>query len=227
MTINSVTLHRSEPVDYQLTLWADGIARWDGEKGVTRTGAWQALVPAAWPRNLAGILDLLPPPARPSSVAPVTVVIDDGGTIRRHSGDPATAGVGLWTIITLLEGIAAQAQWEPIGAPLPPPGTHLVGYRVRDIAATAHWSPAGSTTTVLAGSGASCAEAPSLTREYRRKRQELLDDGTLALDGDRLIFTTDHAFTSPSAAATIVAGSNTNGRTAWRTDDGTPISRLQ
>lgn len=51
---------------------------------------------------------------------------------------------------------------------------------------------------------------------YERLYRRLVESGTLARSGDRTVFMRDHAFNSPSAAAAIVAGRTSNGRTAWR-----------
>jgi hypothetical protein len=48
-----------------------------------------------------------------------------------------------------------------------------------------------------------------------------VDQGKLAPQDDKLFaFTEDVEFSSPSAAATVVAAANRNGRTTWRLDDG-------
>lgn len=51
--------------------------------------------------------------------------------------------------------------------------------------------------------------------------QELLEKGVLKQRNDHCVFTTDWAFKSPSAAAAIVVGRATNGRTSWKLNDGT------
>lgn len=56
---------------------------------------------------------------------------------------------------------------------------------------------------------------------YKRLREKLDTDGTLALSGDGLsaVFTRNHVFASTSAAAAIVAGRSANGRIEWKTQD--------
>lgn len=56
---------------------------------------------------------------------------------------------------------------------------------------------------------------------YRRLREKLEHDGTLAMASDRKLmrFTHDQVFTSPSAAAAVVAGRSANGRNEWRIKD--------
>lgn len=56
---------------------------------------------------------------------------------------------------------------------------------------------------------------------YKRLREKLDTDGTLALSGDGLssVFTQNHVFASTSAAAVIVAGRSANGRIEWKAQD--------
>lgn len=57
---------------------------------------------------------------------------------------------------------------------------------------------------------------------YTALYKELVRNGVLALtpDGRHREFTRDHAFSSPSAAASVVAGRSANGRTHWLTEGG-------
>ncbi|USQ79202.1 GIY-YIG nuclease family protein [Ornithinimicrobium faecis] len=71
--------------------------------------------------------------------------------------------------------------------------------------------------TVLAGSTAR-SEWKSKTKSssYASLHDKLLKNGTLVKQGDIAFFTSDTPFNAPSAAASVVAGTNMNGRTAWR-----------
>jgi len=53
---------------------------------------------------------------------------------------------------------------------------------------------------------------------YKRLREKLKDDGTLAPtdDGSSLRFTRNQVFASPSAAAAVVTGRSANGRVEWK-----------
>lgn len=56
---------------------------------------------------------------------------------------------------------------------------------------------------------------------YCALHEQLCGDGVLGEEENgRRTFTTDYAFSSPSAAAAIVEGRNSNGRTAWITQQG-------
>lgn len=53
-------------------------------------------------------------------------------------------------------------------------------------------------------------------RTYGKLHQELLQNGVLVSNGQNAVFQTDYAFKSPSAAAAILNGRPSNGRTDWR-----------
>jgi hypothetical protein len=67
------------------------------------------------------------------------------------------------------------------------------------------------------GSTGKGTDQESLAASYRDLRATLKKDGVLEASGDGLLkFTQDFAFASPSAAASMVTGSNVNGRAAWK-----------
>lgn len=56
---------------------------------------------------------------------------------------------------------------------------------------------------------------------YRRQlREELLDNGTLLVDGDRVVLTCDWEFNSPSAAGGVLTGRHRTWLDKWQDDDG-------
>jgi len=61
----------------------------------------------------------------------------------------------------------------------------------------------------------------------RNMRQALKSDGILSEDGNRLVFTRNYEFASPSAAAAVVHGGHANGLTAWKTADGKTLKELE
>lgn len=73
---------------------------------------------------------------------------------------------------------------------------------------------------VLKGSTARKQGVESWT-SYRNLRAELVESGRLVEGSDpqMLVFADNVAFDSPSAAAAVVLGANTNGRIAWKTAD--------
>ncbi|MEP9415451.1 GIY-YIG nuclease family protein [Gordonia sp. VNQ95] len=72
--------------------------------------------------------------------------------------------------------------------------------------------------TVIEGSQARSAWMGAAGHNYIGLRTKLENDGTLvpSPDGATMIFHRDHAFSSPSAAAAVVAGRNANGRLEWK-----------
>lgn len=72
---------------------------------------------------------------------------------------------------------------------------------------------------VQAGSIARAKEVDSLRSGTRALRKQLLDSGALAPAAGKpsqLEFTMDYAFDSPSAASTLLAAAESNGRVAWK-----------
>lgn len=53
-------------------------------------------------------------------------------------------------------------------------------------------------------------------RSYGHLYKRLVESGTLAKVGEAIEFTRDYAFNSPSAAAAIISGRPSNGRTTWK-----------
>jgi hypothetical protein len=71
---------------------------------------------------------------------------------------------------------------------------------------------------LLAGSLAKRQEVPSCPDSLKRRRAEMITEGTLELtrDGKLLRLTADTAFDSPSAASQIVYGGNVSGPRYWK-----------
>ncbi|QPJ64831.1 MAG: GIY-YIG nuclease family protein [Candidatus Nitrohelix vancouverensis] len=53
---------------------------------------------------------------------------------------------------------------------------------------------------------------------YHNLHEELIKRGILAINGENRVFTQSYAFNSPSAAAAIVNGRNTNGPSKWKVE---------
>lgn len=56
----------------------------------------------------------------------------------------------------------------------------------------------------------------SSTSSYEKLHGELVRAGVLVADGDHCVFAQNYAFKSPSAAAAVIKGRNSNGLTSWR-----------
>lgn len=82
---------------------------------------------------------------------------------------------------------------------------------------------------VLKGSEAVLSERPSTEKwpQARRLREKLLEDGALVKVVDRLAFADDVEFSSPSAAASVIRGGNSNGLTNWKDAAGKTLKEIQ
>jgi hypothetical protein len=81
---------------------------------------------------------------------------------------------------------------------------------------------------VLKGSKARIEMAPSMAAtSFGKRRQGLITDGTLMLEGANYIFQKDVLFKSPSGASNTVTGSSTNGWVLWKDKDGKTLDELK
>jgi hypothetical protein len=80
---------------------------------------------------------------------------------------------------------------------------------------------------VREGSIAAGMVVPSFDGGYRALRSELIQNGVLVTEGDKLRFTQDYPFKSPSAAGSVVRGGSSNGRLEWKTADGRTLAQVQ
>lgn len=77
------------------------------------------------------------------------------------------------------------------------------------------------------GSGVADKESEACHNYLRQMRATLEENGVLQRRGGLLIFTQDYVFSSPSTAGGVVQGRAVNGRTEWKTADGTTLKQLQ
>lgn len=80
---------------------------------------------------------------------------------------------------------------------------------------------------VCKGSEFFAEETPSSQAYLRTLRKDLIATGVVTEDGGRFRFTQDHVFTSPSTAAGVILGRNSNGRETWKTEDGRTLKQIQ
>jgi hypothetical protein len=80
---------------------------------------------------------------------------------------------------------------------------------------------------VSKGSEAKKELSLSCTDTYRNMRKKLLETKILVEDQDKLIFTEDAIFNSPSAASNMVLGRNSNGFTEWINKGGKTFKDIQ
>ncbi|MDY0263513.1 GIY-YIG nuclease family protein [Syntrophotalea acetylenica] len=82
---------------------------------------------------------------------------------------------------------------------------------------------------VLKGSEAVHRERPSVEKWPwpKNMRQKFLEDGVLINRGDKLEFSEDVEFSSPSAAAAVIQGGHANGLTAWKSSNGFTLKDME
>ncbi len=80
---------------------------------------------------------------------------------------------------------------------------------------------------VFAGSEAVTGLRPSAPSYIVEARNQLKADGTLVEDGDKLRFTRDAEFSSPSMAGAVICGGHVNGLTFWKDKDGRELKEIE
>ena len=80
---------------------------------------------------------------------------------------------------------------------------------------------------VLKNSEAKKRLSNSCTETYINMRRKLLETNIMVENGDKLIFAEDAVFNSPSAAANMILGRNSNGFTEWVNSQGMTFREVQ
>lgn len=101
----------------------------------------------------------------------------------------------------------------------------LLHCKGKDAHATGEYTEDGL--VVIAGSTCNLEVTNSAKSGITKKREKLLDEGVLSVDGDMLTFKENYAFSSPSAAAGAVLGRNSNGWREWKYKDGKTLDEVK
>jgi hypothetical protein len=80
---------------------------------------------------------------------------------------------------------------------------------------------------VLKGSQIANTTVPSLTQNFHKLRETLINEGVIVKNNEKLEFKEDYVFSSPSTAAVMVMGRNANGLTEWKLKDGTTLKDFE
>ncbi|SEN06298.1 protein of unknown function [Chryseobacterium taichungense] len=80
---------------------------------------------------------------------------------------------------------------------------------------------------VLKGSEIADSVTNSLNQSVVSFRQRLIDEQKIVAINNKLVFTEDYLFSSPSTAAAIVMGRSANGLTEWRLSDGRILKSIE
>jgi hypothetical protein len=93
--------------------------------------------------------------------------------------------------------------------------------------ANARGIPTSSGFVVLKDSEIATSIVNSLTDSFRKLRIKIIEDGIIIEKNNKLIFTKDFEFSSPSTAAVMVMGRNANGLTEWKLLDGKTLKEYE
>lgn len=89
--------------------------------------------------------------------------------------------------------------------------------------ANAQGEPTSDGFVVFKGSKVASSTVPSITSNFIRLRDSLIENGVIKQDNGTSEITEDYVFSSPSTAAVIVLGRNANGLSEWKQKDGTTL----
>ncbi len=115
--------------------------------------------------------------------------------------------------LQLLVGALGYKLFEPLVNPTTSASEQYIITAARGANARAVWTSDGM--VVLKDSAAAGTEVPSTPGSVTRLRHLLSTDGILVPQNSNLVFTRDHLFSSPSAAAGVVLGRSANGWIEW------------
>lgn len=148
-------------------------------------------------------------------------------TSRLPESDRADMEIFLEKIEQLLPALGVEVLVPIAAPPESKEEARLLICEISGLKASGHLTPNGI--VVLAQSQAVQALRPS-AKDYPwviNAREQLLKDGVLALAAGHLVFTKNHEFSSPSAAAAVIHGGTANGRTAWKDTSGQTLKQLE
>jgi hypothetical protein len=112
-------------------------------------------------------------------------------------------------------------------ATVTPSKSTLLSCTIKKVKATGR--PTENGFLVLKGSEAVLVERPSVKKYPYPSivRSQLISEGILAEESDKLVFTKDYEFSSPSAGASVIHGGHANGLREWKNADGVSLKELE
>ena len=146
---------------------------------------------------------------------------------RLPESDRADMEIFLQKIEQLLPALGVEVLVPIAAKPESADESRLLYCEIVGLRAKGHLTPNGI--VILKGSQAVLNLRPS-AESYPwvvNAREQLSLNGVLSEAWDHLVFTADHEFSSPSAAAAVVHGGTANGRTAWKDAQGRTLKELE
>lgn len=141
--------------------------------------------------------------------------------------DTADMDVFLAKVEQLLPVLGQDFLKPVVKETVPVKASELLTCTIKKVKATGRQTENGF--LVLKGSEAVLEERPSV-KKYpypSTVRSQLLSEGVLTEQSDRLAFAKDYEFTSPSAAASVVHGGHANGLISWKNSKGITLKELE
>jgi hypothetical protein len=151
----------------------------------------------------------------------------NGGS-KPHTPAPLEADCQeVFDIMRTLVATLGQPVFEPLAKAKEAAGNDELFYlRSANYDATGQYTEEGM--VVLKGSKARKDVAPSWSKYKTSSRREtLIAEGAMVLDGVYYVLQRDVLFKSPSGASDTVTGASTNGWTMWKTKDGKTLDELK
>lgn len=109
----------------------------------------------------------------------------------------------------------------------PPKKSRILSCMIKKVRASGR--PTENGFLVLKASEAVLTERPSV-KKYpypSTLRSQLISEGVLIQESDKLVFTKDYEFSSPSAAASVIHGGHANGLREWKDANGVSLKELE
>lgn len=148
-------------------------------------------------------------------------------TSRLPESDIADMEIFLEKIEQLLPALGVEVLVPVAAPPESKEEARLLFCEISGLKAKGHLTPNGI--VVLAQSQAVAVIRPS-AKDYPwvvNAREQLTKDGILLPAAGHMVFTKNHEFSSPSAAAAVIQGGTANGRTAWKDASGKTLKDLE
>lgn len=152
---------------------------------------------------------------------------NQGSGSKLPESDREDMEVFLEKMLQLLPALGVEVLVPAISKSAAPKNNNLLSCEIKGLKATGYLTPNGI--VVLKGSQAVLtARESSLKYPWAVSlRDRLKEDGSLIVDGERLVFAQDVEFSSPSAAAATIHGGQANGLTAWKNKNGKSLKELE
>ena len=93
--------------------------------------------------------------------------------------------------------------------------------------ADAQGKPTSDGFVVFKGSKVASSTVPSITDNFKRLREQLIEKGIIGVKNEEMEFFEDYVFSSPSTAAVMVMGRNANGLTEWKLKNGRTLKDFE